>query len=283
MAPGAWPARTVSPTWGVKNGYTTTTASIPSPVTNNWPPSRLEAELIRPHRKWQVRDQTLGRHAVGRKQSLPAIPRHQGFAVGEKLHRAVIALAQRSAQTPGFQIHQVDRLSRTDRCRLSIRRQGHPHRLVGKQQLPIGLEAIRIHCNQHTRVASQNVQYPFIDGQHHGDGLRRHSQLARQPEIIDLDLVHRPVFRCQGVNRRAFDGRCDLRRRTLQRDVPGHRQGAQIDRRDRSSLLIRDESVALEAFLGTGAGGRQRQRQKGTAGDHLFQSSALKTKNLARV
>src|SRR5581483_11255367 len=42
IAPGACPARTVSPTCGVKNGYTITTASILFPVTNNWPPSRLK-------------------------------------------------------------------------------------------------------------------------------------------------------------------------------------------------------------------------------------------------
>ena len=103
------------------------------------------------------------------------------------------------------------------------------------------------------------------------------------PEIVDLDLVDRAVFRRQGVDRGALHGRRDLRRRPVERDVPGHRQGAQIDRGDGSALLVGDESIAPEAFLGTGAGGRQRQRQKGTAGDHLFQSSALKTKNLARM
>ena len=106
---------------------------------------------------------------------------------------------------------------------------------------------------------------------------------AGQPEVIDLDLVHRPVFRRQGVHRGALRGRRDLRRRALQRDVPGHRQDAQIDGGDRSTLLVGDKSIAPEAFLGTGTGSRQGQRQKGTAGDHLFQSSALKTKNLARV
>ena len=34
---------------GVNKGYTTTTASMPSPVTNNWPPSGIETQLIGPH------------------------------------------------------------------------------------------------------------------------------------------------------------------------------------------------------------------------------------------
>ena len=41
MAPGAWPASTVCHT-SVLNGNTITTASIPSPVRNNCPPSALD-------------------------------------------------------------------------------------------------------------------------------------------------------------------------------------------------------------------------------------------------
>jgi hypothetical protein len=64
--------------------------------------------------------------------------------------------------------------------------------------------------------------------------------------------------------------------------VPGHGQGAQIYCRQRPYLLVGDERIAPKVFLGASAGGGQGQCQKSTSGDHLFQSSALKTKNLAR-
>jgi hypothetical protein len=76
---------------------------------------------------------------------------------------------------------------------------------------------------------------------------------------------------------------CDLGGRPIKWYVPGYRKSAQIDGSHGSAVLVGDKSIAPEAFLGAGAGSRQRQCQKGTAGDHLFQSSALKTKNLARV
>ena len=57
----------------------------------------------------------------------------------------------------------------------------------------------------------------------------------------------------------------DLGWRSLEGMPPGDRQNPQIHGGDRFPLLVRDESIAAKPFLGTGAGGGERQDQKGAA------------------
>ena len=120
-------------------------------------------------------------------------------------------------------------------------------RIVRQRKSPADPQRIQRQAHQLPWLTAQNIESVAGRRKPHFERRRSHLQLARKGEIAGADLVDRAVVGGQRVYPRVPLIRRHCRRRPVDPDVTRHREHFQIHRRDRATLLVRDEGVTRKS------------------------------------